>query len=409
MILSKENAYIFYLDVIYLIISKGCVILKLYSKRAGTLYHVQSDYDCFVPTSLDKIEINYDNEMIFLLNEANKYLGKLDGIAINLPDRDIFISKYVEKEAVVSSQIEGTQASLSDVLQLNKIDGEKRKETEEIVNYIHALNYGIELLEKLPISIRYLKELHKVLLRGVRGEMKNPGDVRHSQNWIGPSGCTLSNATFIPPSVDKMKEALDNLEIYMNEKVNVEPLIQIALIHYQFETIHPFLDGNGRLGRLLIPLWLKSNDYLKYPLLYLSLYFKQNRTEYYGLLMDVRFKGKYEEWIKFFLKGVIETARNSISTIEKIINLINQNNQKITDSEYKNKTILFDTMKYIYKHPYFDSTDLKIALDVSKPTISKIVNELLDLKIISKTSSKQRYVTYKYDEYIIILEEGTEL
>ena len=393
----------------HLIISKGCVILKLFSKRAGTLYHVQSDYDCFVPMPLDEIEINYDSEMIYLLTEANKYLGKLDGIAVNLPNRDIFISKYVEKEALLSSQIEGTQASLSDVLQLNKIDGEKRKETEDVVNYINALNYGIELLEKLPISIRYLKELHKVLLKGVRGEMKNPGEIRHSQNWIGPSGCTLSNATFVPPSIDKMKEALNNLEIYMNEKINVEPLIQIALIHYQFETIHPFLDGNGRLGRLLIPLWLKNNDYLQYPLLYLSLYFKQNRTEYYGLLMDVRFKGKYEEWIKFFLNGVIEMANNSIDAIEKIIRLINQNNEKIINSQYKNKTNLFDTMNYIYNHPYFDSTDLKDALGMSKPTISKIINELLDLNIISKISNKQRYVTYKYDEYITILEEGTEL
>mgnify|MGYP004675569115 FL=1 len=393
----------------HLIISKGCVILKLFSKRAGTLYHVQSDYDCFVPMPLDEIEINYDSEMIYLLTEANKYLGKLDGIAINLPNKDIFISKYVEKEALLSSQIEGTQASLSDVLQLNKIDCEKRKETEDVVNYIHALNYGIELLEKLPISIRYLKELHKVLLKGVRGEMKNPGEIRHSQNWIGPSGCTLSNATFVPPSIDKMKEALNNLEIYMNEKINVEPLIQIALIHYQFETIHPFLDGNGRLGRLLIPLWLKNNDYLQYPLLYLSLYFKQNRTEYYGLLMDVRFKGKYEEWIKFFLNGVIEMANNSIDAIEKIIRLINQNNEKIINSQYKNKTNLFDTMNYIYNHPYFDSTDLKDALGMSKPTISKIINELLDLNIISKISNKQRYVTYKYDEYITILEEGTEL
>lgn len=383
--------------------------MKLFSKRAGTLYHVQSDYDCFVPMPLDEIEINYDSEMIYLLTEANKYLGKLDGIAVNLPNRDIFISKYVEKEALLSSQIEGTQASLSDVLQLNKIDGEKRKETEDVVNYINALNYGIELLEKLPISIRYLKELHKVLLKGVRGEMKNPGEIRHSQNWIGPSGCTLSNATFVPPSIDKMKEALNNLEIYMNEKINVEPLIQIALIHYQFETIHPFLDGNGRLGRLLIPLWLKNNDYLQYPLLYLSLYFKQNRTEYYGLLMDVRFKGKYEEWIKFFLNGVIEMANNSIDAIEKIIRLINQNNEKIINSQYKNKTNLFDTMNYIYNHPYFDSTDLKDALGMSKPTISKIINELLDLNIISKISNKQRYVTYKYDEYITILEEGTEL
>ena len=275
--------------------------MKLYSNRGGKIYHVQSDYDCFIPESLNNIEINMDEEMIDLLEESNKLLGKLDGISSNLPDRDIFISMYVEKEAVVSSQIEGTQASLSDVLQKNNI--EKRKETEEIVNYVHSLNYGIELMEKLPLSIRYLKEIHKELLKGVRGENKNPGELRHSQNWIGPQGCNLSNATFVPPSVDKMNDALNDLELYMNSDSNVSSLIRIALIHYQFETIHPFLDGNGRLGRLLIILWLKYNKYLNYPLLYLSLYFKQNRMDYYSLLMDVRFKGKYEEWIKFFLKG----------------------------------------------------------------------------------------------------------
>lgn len=382
--------------------------MRLYSNRAGSLYHVQTDYDCYVPKPLKEIEINYDEEMILLLSEANNVIGKLDGIATNLPDKDIFISKYVEKEAVVSSQIEGTQASLSDVLQFKKIEGQKRKETEEIVNYIHALNFGINLLDKLPISIRYFKEIHKELLKGVRGQTKNPGEIRHSQNWIGPNGCTLSNASFVPPSVDKMKECLNDLEIYMNSESIVDSLIRIALIHYQFETIHPFLDGNGRLGRLMIPLWLKENNYLKYPLLYLSLYFKQNRTEYYGLLMDVRFKGKYEEWLKFFLKGIIEVSNNAINTIEKISNLIKKVNIKIESIDYRNKIHLYNSMKYIYKHPYFETQDLVEELRISKPTAAKIIKDLLNLEIISKTSSKQRYVTYRFDEYISILEEGTE-
>ena len=197
--------------------------------------------------------------MIDLLNESNLLLGKLDGVAVNLPDRDLFISMYVEKEATVSSQIEGTQASLSDVLQKNNT--EKRKETEEIVNYVHSLNYGLNLMDSLPISIRYLRELHRELLKGVRGETKNPGELRRSQNWIGPRGCNLNNATFIPPSVELMTEALNDLESYINDDVNVSSLIKIALIHYQFETIHPFLDGNGRLGRLLIILLLKYNNF----------------------------------------------------------------------------------------------------------------------------------------------------
>ncbi len=383
--------------------------MKLYTNRAGSIYYTQSDYECYVPKSLNEIEIMYDEELINLLSEANKFIGRLDGIALNLPDKDIFISKYVEKEAVVSSQIEGTQASLSDVLQFKKIDNEKRKETEEIVNYIHALNYGVDLLEKLPISIRYIKAIHKELLKGVRGENKNPGEIRRSQNWIGPNGCSLSSAIFVPPSVDKMSESLYDLESYMNSEPTMDPLLRIALIHYQFETIHPFLDGNGRLGRLLIPLWLKENNYLKYPLIYLSLYFKQNRTEYYGLLMDVRFKGRYEEWLKFFLRGIIEMASSSIESIDKITKLISNNKMKINSIKSKNKEILFDAMNYIYRHPYFDSSDLIEELKISKPTASSIIKKLLELGIISPTSSKQRYVTYKCNEYISILEEGTNI
>ena len=382
------------------------MILKLYSNRAGNLYHVQSDYDCYVPNSLFNIEIKYDDELIYLLTIANNVLGRLDGISINLPDRDLFISMYVEKEAVVSSQIEGTQAYLSDVFQK---DASKVKETEEIVNYVHALNYGVELLDKLPISIRYFKEIHKELLKGVRGESKNPGELRHSQNWICPQGCNLSNATFIPPSVDKMLEALNDLEIYMNENTNVPLLIKIALIHYQFETIHPFLDGNGRLGRLMIPLWLKENKFLSNPLIYLSLYFKQNRTEYYGLLMDVRFKGKYEEWIKFFLKGIIEMSNNSIDTINNIQNLMIKVNNKIDSLNVINKLTFYNTIKYLYVHPYFDSTNLREYLLVTKPTISIIINELIILGIIVPVEQKQRYVKYSFKEYVDILEKGAEL
>lgn len=381
--------------------------MKLYSNRAGELYHVQSNYDCFVPKSLNNIEINMDKELVELLEESNNLIGKLDGIATNLPNRDIFISMYVEKEAVVSSQIEGTQVSLSDVLQKNNT--EKRKETEEIVNYVHSLNYGIELMDKLQISIRYLKEIHKELLKGVRGENKNPGELRHSQNWIGPQGCTLSNATFIPPSVDKMNEALNDLELYMNNDSNVSSLIRIALIHYQFETIHPFLDGNGRLGRLLIILWLKYSNYLNYPLLYLSLYFKQNRMDYYSLLMDVRFKGKYEEWIKFFLKGIIEMSKNSIDTINRIIELKRRINNSIDELNYKNKDTYYNVMNYLYRHPYFNSNDLILEFKLTKPTVSKIIKELVSLKIIVPTSDKQRYVTYKFEKYVEILEHGTEI
>lgn len=383
--------------------------MKLYSNRAGYIIHTQSDYDCYIPKSLNHVEINYDQELISLLSEANNLLGKLDAISSSLPDRDIFISKYVEKEAVVSSQIEGTQASLSDVFQIKKNNSKLRKQTDEIINYVRALNYGIELLDKLPISIRYFKQLHAILLKDVRGNFKNPGEIRRSQNWIGPKGCNISNATFVPPSIDRMRECLYDLELYMNSEATIDPLIKISLIHYQFETIHPFLDGNGRLGRLLIPLWLISNNHLKHPLLYISLYFKQNQIEYYNLLMDVRFKGNYETWIKFFLRAIIEMSKNSIQTINKISELMNKVNSSIKNLKNKNEKTLFATMNYIYKHPYFDSVDLREELELSKPTISTIIKTLTSLQIISPVSEKQRYVTYRFDEYVSILEEGTQI
>lgn len=213
--------------------------------------------------------------MFSFLSEANILLGKLDGISSNLFDRDVYISMNVKKEAVVSSQIEEAQASLTDVLQIDKVSDQRRLEIEEIMNSVHALNYGIDLLDRSPISIRYLRIVHSVLLKGVRGSTKVPDELRNTQKWVGPMGCNLSNETYIPPSVDITQESLSNLEKYMNSDIDIPGLIKIALIHYQFEAIHPFLDGNGRIGRLIIPLWLKDNKMLQCPLLYLSLYFSK--------------------------------------------------------------------------------------------------------------------------------------
>ena len=383
--------------------------MKLYSKRAGELYSTGLGYDCFVPCSLYDVKIEYDTELINLLTEASRNLGILDNAGATLPDKDIFISMYVEKESLLSSQIEGTQATLSDVLQRNKIDSKKRKDIEDVVNYVHTLNSAIDLLDKLPISGRFLKELHKILLKGVRGENKNPGEMRRSQNWIGPNGCTLNDCSFVPPSVDKMNEAFSNLEKYINDDLAVNPLVKIALIHYQFETIHPFLDGNGRIGRIIIPVYLKSVNLLNNPLLYLSLYLKKNQYEYYSLLMDVRFKGEYERWIKFFLKGIIETSDNSIKTINLITNLVDSINKKVELLNIRNIENYKKTITYIFKHPYFDSTELKEYLNVSKPTVLTIIQNLINLEIIEAIDNKQRYVNYKFSEYVDILEEGCNI
>jgi Fic family protein len=384
--------------------------MRLYSTRAGYLHHVQSDYDCFVPNRISSIKIDYDLELISLLDSANKKIGILDGILAYLPNRDVFLSMYVQKEALLSSQIEGTQASLSDVLQQNIVSNEKRKDTEEIVNYVKALNKGIELRKQLPFSIRYIKELHKTLLAGVRGEKKDPGELRRSQNWIGPQGCNLHNASFVPPTPDKMLTALYELEEDVNSKVFINPpLVEAALIHYQFETIHPFLDGNGRLGRLIIPLFLLDREVFSAPSIYLSLYFKQNRSDYYQLLSDVRFKGNYESWIKFFLKGICEISDNSIRSIEDMKKLGEEISDKINIMDYKNKELLYKALELLYAHPYFLSKDLVKGLNITRPTASVIIKKLLDIDVIHSINNKQRNTLYRFSKYVEILEEGTNI
>ena len=251
-------------------------MLKLENSRAGTLKSMRSDYKCFIPHRLQDLKINVDDDINRLINKAYLLLGRLDGMAITLPDIDLFVSMYVQKEAVISSQIEGTQASLIDVLQMNREKG-KIKDTEEIVNYIKATNYSFKRLDELPLCMRLIKETHAVLLSNVRGKEKMPGEFRKSQNWIGHAGSTLQNASFIPPAPDEMDICLSDLEKYMHEDSTISNLVKAALIHYQFETIHPFLDGNGRMGRLLIILFLKEQGLIEYPVLYLSYFVKKLR------------------------------------------------------------------------------------------------------------------------------------
>lgn len=266
--------------------------MKLENNRAGIVKRMQSGYGCFIPHNLKDLTITIDDDMNRLIHRAYLLLGRLDGMAITLPDIDLFVSMYVQKEAVISSQIEGTQASLVDVLQKDR-KNKKTKDTEEIVNYVKATNYAFKRLNELPLCMRLIKETHAVLLSNVRGEEKMPGEFRKSQNWIGHVGSTLQNASFIPPEPSEMDICLSDLEKYMHEETAISNLIKIALIHYQFETIHPFLDGNGRMGRLLIVLFLKERGLIEYPVLYLSYFFKKNRNTYYELLNNVRIKCRW--------------------------------------------------------------------------------------------------------------------
>ena len=380
--------------------------MKLENNRAGQLKKMQSDYQCFVPHNLKDIKLNIDSEINALVNKAYLLLGRLDGMAITLPDIDLFVSMYVQKEAVISSQIEGTQASLVDVLQKDK-GKEKIKDTEEIVNYIKATHYAFKRLNKMPLCMRLIRETHAVLLSNVRGEEKMPGEFRRSQNWIGHAGSTLKDASFIPPEPDEMDICLGDLERYIHEDSTISNLIKIALIHYQFETIHPFLDGNGRMGRLLIILYLREQGLIEYPVLYLSYFFKKNRNRYYELLNNIRIKGEFEEWIKFFIDGICEISEDAITSIQKIVELKNTDMKKIRELSGSNISNLLLIYDYLLQHPFLEAEDIKNLVGVSKPTANKLLENLMTIEIVELVEDKKRYRQYVYKKYVDILSEGT--
>ena len=382
--------------------------MKLETDRAGVLKRMQSDYECFVPHDLKYLKFNIDEELQNLINRAYLLLGRLDGMATTLPDINLFVSMYVQKEAVISSQIEGTQASLIDVLQKDR-KNEKIKDTEEIVNYIKATNYAFKRLEELPLCMRLIKETHSILLSGVRGNEKSPGEFRKSQNWIGYAGCKLNTASFVPPAPGEMEKSLTDLEKYIHENSFIPNLIKIALIHYQFETIHPFLDGNGKMGRLLIVLFLKERGLIEYPVLYLSYFFKKNRNRYYELLNNVRIKGGFEEWIKFFIEGICEISEDAISSIQKIIELKKADIEKIRNIPKGNISNLLLIYDYLLRHPFLETEDIRRLSDLSKPTVNKLLETLIELEILELVEEKKRYKQYVYRKYVDILSEGTTL
>ena len=380
--------------------------MKLENNRAGQLKKMQSDYQCFVPHNLKDIKLNIDSEINALVNKAYLLLGRLDGMAITLPDIDLFVSMYVQKEAVISSQIEGTRASLVDVLQKDK-GKEKIKDTEEIVNYIKATHYAFKRLNKMPLCMRMIRETHAVLLSNVRGEEKMPGEFRRSQNWIGHAGSTLKDASFIPPAPDEMDVCLGDLERYIHEDSTISNLIKIALIHYQFETIYPFLDGNGRMGRLLIILYLREQGLIEYPVLYLSYFFKKNRNRYYELLNNIRIRGEFEEWIKFFIGGICEISEDAITSIQKIVELKNTDMKKIRELSGGNISNLLLIYDYLLQHPFLEAEDIKNLVGVSKPTANKLLENLMTIEIVELVEDKKRYRQYVYKKYVDILSEGT--
>ncbi len=359
-------------------------------------------YKAYRPNPLPPFpEIEMDAEMVALLSKAHNYLGKLDMTSELIPDMNLFLSAYVRKEALLSSQIEGTQATLEDVLNPN-VDVAVNLEVNDVVNYVNALNYAIKRMKKLPVCNRLLCDTHKVLMQGVRGQEKNPGEFRRSQNWIGSSNSNLQTARYVPPTVEDMQTAMSDLEKFINE-YDMDILLKTALVHYQFETVHPFLDGNGRVGRMLITLMLLADGILRRPVLYLSLYLKSNRIEYYDRLSEVRTKGNYEQWIKFFLHGIIETCDDGIKTIESINSLIKSDEEKLVK---KTETVskVFD---YIKEHPIISIGGAANALGLSYNGVSGAVKKMVEVGIMNETTTKARDRVFEYSGYIDILKSGT--
>lgn len=365
-------------------------------------------YKSFKPNDLPIIPpIELDNDTLEKLVEASKSLGRLEASVSLIPNVNIFVSSYIRKEALISSQIEGTQCTLDDILNPN-VDIASNLEVNDVINYINACNYGIDRLNTLPLCNRFLKELHKLLMKGVRGNDKNPGGFRKSQNWIGPKDCGLKNAKYIPPNVEDMKEAMNNLESYLNSEDDVDPLVKIALVHYQFETIHPFLDGNGRVGRLLITLFLLERKIISKPIIYISYYLKKNQTEYYDRISLVREKGDYVQWINFFLESVNRAAIDSFNTIVelKIINMYATECIKGIKHRGDNIERLY---LYIEEHPIINIRDTAKALNLSINSITNLVNKLVELNILKETSSTKRKKIFAYERYLEILRKDTEL
>ncbi len=363
-------------------------------------------YKSFMPAVLPpNPPIELDKDIVDLLVKANKQLALLEGISSRIPNIHLFISMYVRKEALMSSQIEGTQATLEDVLD-PMLEENTNRPVGDVVNYIKATDFAINRLKELPLCNRLIKEAHEVLLQRVRGQNKSPGEFRHSQNWIGATGCNLQNARYIPPSVEDMIQAMSDLEKYINGNDELDVLIRAGLIHYQFETIHPFLDGNGRIGRLLITLFLMEKKVLSTPALYISYFLKKNRIEYYDRMNEVRLKGNYEQWIKFFLEAVYESAKDAVETIDKLTSLHDNYCLKIEGLGRRTKNAM-RVFEYLESNPIIEIQKTAKELDIAFNTMSSIVKDLTSIGVLEQTSTQTRNRTFAYKEYLEILKEGT--
>ena len=377
--------------------------------NSGQKIKQATGYYAFIPNKINDIWKWESSDINFLLEKANLELGELNSFADLIPNVDVYIKMHIRTEANKSSRIEGTKTSIEeDMSDIEDISPEKRNDYIEVHNYINALNHGIYKITsgELPISSRLIKEIHSILLRGVRGENKYPGEYRISQNWIG--GATLNDAVFIPPATSSLSDLMSDLEKFANDEFNQLPiLIKTAIIHYQFETIHPFLDGNGRVGRLLITLYLVSCGILEQPILYLSDFFEKNRMLYYDNLMRVRTHNDLKQWLKFFLTGVIETSKKGIRTFDDILQLQKSTEDKIkilgTKSSYALKLLT-----YMYEKPVIDATTAAAVIEKTSVTAYKLIENLETLGILTEITGATRGKLYIFKDYIDLFQERSK-
>ena len=365
----------------------------------------EAEYKSFVPSNLPP-KIEYDKQLTDALVYASQNLSLLEGLTARIPNLHMFVSMYVRKEALLSSQIEGTQATLEDVLDPT-IDHNANQNVADVINYIKATEFALGRLRELPLCNRLIREVHAVLLSGVRGQEKSPGEFRHSQNWIGGAGSTLKNARYIPPNVEDMNESMSMLEKFMNEEDSLNPLVKAALIHYQFETIHPFLDGNGRVGRLMITLYLMERGVLTSPALYISYFLKLNRIEYYDRMTQVRTSGDYAQWIRFFLQAIGDSAQDAIKTIDALTTLHTENMKKLSAIKGRAKLTLLRMFDYLEANPIIEIQKTANELDVSFNTVANAVERLVALGVLVQSEKTGRARTFAYEAYLAILRQDT--
>lgn len=379
--------------------------------RAGRYVRQPNHYSAFVPAPLPpEPSLRWDDGLQYLLSKADRALGRLDGSIQTLPDPDLFVMMYVRKEAVLSSQIEGTQSSLNDLLELEASIADARRPADvgEVVNYVRAMNYGLKRLQDLPISSRLIREIHSELLEGVRGRHLDPGQIRRTQNWIGAQGCTLNEAIFVPPPPHEVEDHLSQLERFIHSEVNIPPLIKIGMIHAQFETIHPFLDGNGRVGRLLITFLLCQNEILIRPVLYLSYYFKRHRARYYELLQKVRDEGDWEAWIKFFLEGVSTVSLEATATARAIVELRENHRHTIINDFGRAAGNGLRVLESLYKTPFTTTTSVQKLLKITFPPASNLIQRMVDADMLVEVTGQDRYRIYQYRPYVSLFSDPVQ-